>query len=177
MTPLFTFSAVFPGCSAMKSSLDSGEFARDIPAYEANVRKTCASLAPAFIAGAAAPMLLCAAGLPLYIGCGLGWVYFALRQLYARSKNAQRILVLILRLCDKLFSFLLMLCSGLVGRNPLHSRGHDAQSRLMSILGIAQDGADTHAPMSGDITQGAFLCCFCMALLCFMLTIAGFAFC
>ena len=177
MAPLFTFSAVFPECSSMKASLDSGEFARDIPAYEANVRKTCASLAPAFIAGAAAPMLLCAAGLPLYIGCGLGWVYFALRQLYPLSRNAQRILVLILRLCDKLFSLLLMLCSGLVGRNPLHSRGGDAKARLMSILGIAQDGADTHAPMSGDITQGAFLCCFCMTLLCFMLTVIGFALC
>lgn len=177
MAPLFTFSGIFPGCAAMKTSLDSGKFARDIPAYEANVRKTCSSIAPAFVAGAIAPLLLCAAGLPFYFGCGLGWMYFAMRQLYPLSKTTQRILVLVLRLCNKVFSFLLTLCSGLVGRNPLHTRGSDAQSRLMSILGIAQDGADTHAPMSGDISQAVFLSCFCMALLCFMLTAAGFALC
>ena len=177
MTPLFTFSSVFPGCAAMKASLDSGKFARDIPAYEDNVRKTCASLAPASVAGAAAPLLLCAAGLPLYIGCGFGWVYFALRQLYPLSKNAQRILVLILRLSDKLFSFLLALCAGLVGRNPVHASGHGAEARLMNLLSIAPDAKDARAPMSGDISQAAFLCCFCMALLCFMLTVAGFALC
>ena len=46
-----------------------------------------------------------------------------------------------------------------------------AQTRLMSILGIAQDGTDTHAPVSGDISQGTFLCCFCAVLLCLVLTL------
>jgi len=72
---------------------------------------------------------------------------------------------------------LLVLCSGLAGRNPLRTRGRDAKSRLLSILGIAGDGTDTHPPMSGDITQAIFICSFCAWLLCLVLTIVGFVFC
>ena len=177
MAPLFSAPAILPGCVQMKDDLDSGKYVRDIPAYEANVRKTCAALAPAFLAGAVSPMLLCAAGMPLYIGCGLGWVYFALRELHPYSAAAQRIMVVLLRLSDRVFSFFMLLCAGVVGRNPLRTKGHDAKSHLMSILGIAQDGADTHAPMAGDIPQGIFLCCFCCALLLLSLTAIGLALC
>jgi len=177
MAPLFTAPAVLPACAKVKDELDSGKYVRDIPAYEELVRTTCLSLAPAFLSGAAAPLIVCAVGLPVYIGCGLGWVYFALRLFHPQSHGAQCVLALVLRVCDKVFSFLLLLCAGVVGRSPLSSRGHDAKSHLLSILGIAEDSAHTHAPMAGDIAQGIFLCCFCMALLCLSLTAIGFALC
>lgn len=177
MTPLFTAPAVLPACAKVKDELDSGKYVRDIPAYEDLVRKTCQSLAPAFLTGAAAPLIVCAVGFPLYIGCGLGWVYLSLRLFHPQSHGAQCVLVLVLRLSDKVFSFMLLLCAGVVGRSPFSSRGRDAKSHLLSILGIAEDGANTHAPMAGDIAQGIFLCCFCMALLCLSLTAVGFALC
>lgn len=177
MTPLFTAPAVLPGCAQMKHDLDSGRYVRNIPVYEENVRVSCMSLAPAFLCGAVAPMLVCAVGMPLYIGFGLGWAYLALRHLHGKNLPAQRALVVLLRTADKVFSFMLLLCSGVVGRNPLHSRGRDAKSHLLSILGIAGDGADTHAPVAGDIPQGIFLCCFCTSLLCFTLTAVGFVLC
>ena len=49
--------------------------------------------------------------------------------------------------------------------------------RLLSILGIAGDGADTHAPMAGDIPQGIFLCGFASFILCFTLCAIGFVLC
>jgi len=63
--PLFTFSAVMPGCAAAKEELDSGRYARDIPAYEAVVRENCLSLAPAFARGFFAP--LCKSALASFI--------------------------------------------------------------------------------------------------------------
>ena len=68
----------------------------------------------------------------------------------------------------------MLLCSGAVGRNPLRTRGRGAQGRLLSILGIAGDGADTHAPMAGDIPQAIFLCGFAAFILCFTLCVLGF---
>ncbi len=173
MAPLFSAFAVLPNCAHTKHVLDSGKYARDIPTYEAHVRAACQTLAPAFVTGAIAPLLLCAVGMPLYIGCGLGWVFFALRTLHEGSINAQRSLVLVLRASDRVLLFLMLLSSGLVGRNPLRTRGKDSKSRLPSILGIAGDSTDTHAPMAGDISQGTFLCCFCTGLLAFILTVIG----
>ena len=60
---------------------------------------------------------------------------------------------------------------GAVGRNPLRTDGKGARSRLLSILGIADGEARTHAPVSGDIVQAAFLCCFCMVLLAVLLSL------
>ena len=71
----------------------------------------------------------------------------------------------------------MLLCAGAVGRNPLRTRGHGAQGRLLSILGIAGDGADTHAPMAGDIPQSIFLCGFASFILCFTLCVLGFVLC
>ena len=62
--PLFGLSCI-PVSGAVKRELDSGAYARDIPAYEALVRETCAALAPAFVAHVCAPLLLMAVGLPL----------------------------------------------------------------------------------------------------------------
>ena len=71
----------------------------------------------------------------------------------------------------------MLLCSGAVGRNPLRTRGRGAQGRLLSILGIAGDGTDTHAPMAGDIPQSIFLCGFASFILCFTLCVLGFVLC
>ena len=60
---------------------------------------------------------------------------------------------------------------GKVGRNPLRIRADNAQQRLIRTLGIAGDKTDTHAPMSGDIAQGIFICSFASGLLCVMLTL------
>lgn len=176
-TPLFTAASALPGCVALKEELDSGKFARNIPAYEEHVRKACLSLAPAFIGGAVAPMLLCAAGMPLYIGSGFGWVYMTLHVLHPHCAWMSRALVLVLRLSEKIFCFLLRLCSGAVGRNPLRAKGSDARTLLLSTLGVAEDETKTHPPMAGDIAQGIFLCIFCCAVLLLLLTLVGFAFC
>lgn len=175
--PAFTGLAALPGCAAVKDALDSGQYARDIPAYESRVRETCASLAPAFTAGVAAPLLLLAAGTPLYLGPSLCWIFTALRLFEDRSTAARRIVRAVLRAAESILSALMLLCSGVVGRNPLRTQGRGAQDRLLHILGVAGDGTDTHAPMSGDIAQGIFLCGFCTALLCLTLTAVGFILC
>jgi len=175
--PLFTFSAVMPGCINAKEALDSGKYARDIPAYEAIVRENCLSLAPAFVRGLFAPLLLTAAGLPLYIGPALAYVYAALCAAGGGHAWAARALARINRAADKVFSAMLVLCAGLVGRNPLRIHARSAQERLIRTLGVAGDRTDTHAPMSGDIAQGLFVCCFAGGLLAFVLTLALIAVC
>ena len=169
--PLFTFSAVMPGCANAKEELDSGKYARDIPAYETIVRENCLILPSAFVRGCIAPMLLLAAGMPLYIGAALGYAYAALRALESEDAQAARWLAPADRAADKVLSMMLMLCAGLVGRNPLRIRADNAQQRLIRTLGIAGDKTDTHAPMSGDIAQGIFICSFASGLLCMMLTL------
>ena len=151
--------------------LDSGAYARDIPAYEALVRETCAALAPAFVAHVCAPLLLMAVGLPLRLSAALGWGFLALTAVSGENEQADRLLGLLVHPADAVFGFLLRLCCGVTGRNPFRTGGRGAQTRLMSILGIAQDDTDTHAPVSGDISQGTFLCCFCAVLLCLVLTL------
>lgn len=177
MAPLFTFSAVMPACAAMKETLDSGKYSRDIPVYEANVRESCLSLVPAFLHGCFAPMLLLAVGLPLYVGAALGYAHAALFALREEDQRAARILAPIGRSADRVFSAMLMLCAGLVGRNPLRIHAKNTEERLIRTLGIAGDQTDTHAPMAGDIAQGIFVCSFAAGLLCLMLTLILMAVC
>lgn len=169
--PLFGLSCI-PRSGAVKRELDSGAFEKDIPAYEAKVRAACAALIPEFVAHLCAPLLLMALGMPLHLGGALGWAYLALCSSCPDIPKADKLLGYIVRVSDKVFSALLVLCSGVAGRNPFRTGGHGAQNRLMNILGITDDDHATHAPVSGDISQAAFLCCFCICLLCLMLTLA-----
>lgn len=169
--PVFSAPALLPLSASIKRTLDSGAFADSFPAYEAQVRATCADFAPAFVTCACAPMVLLAIGTPLYLGGALAWAYTGLRACAERSPIARRIAEGISRAAESLFVALLVLCCGAVGRNPLRTGGSGATSRLMSILGIADGEARTHAPVSGDIVQAAFLCCFCMVLLAIVLTL------
>ena len=177
MAPAFTGLSVLPACAKIKDELDSGEYARNIPAYEALVRETCRSLAPAFVHGIAAPMILCAAGMPLHLGPALGLSYTLLGALAPQLPAAARVASAVRCFSERIFCAFMLLCSGAVGRNPLRTRGHGAQGRLLSILGIAGDGADTHAPMAGDIPQGIFLCGFAAFILCFTLCALGYVLC
>ncbi|MED9820598.1 MAG: hypothetical protein U0J65_01020 [Christensenellales bacterium] len=165
--PAFTGLSILPGCTKARDKLNSGEYARDIPAYEALVRDTCRSLAPAFVQGVVAPMLLFALGVPLAMGASLAMGYTALRALEAQHSAAARIVSAIQHSSDRILRALMVLCSGAAGRNPLRTEGRSAQERLMSILGI--DESPTHAPMAGDIQQGIFLCILAALLLCFTL--------
>ena len=157
--PLFGLSCI-PQSGAVKRELDSGAYSRNIPAYESLVRKTCAALAPAFVAHVCVPLVLMAVGLPLRLSAALGWGFLALSAVSNENEQA-----------DALFSFLLLLCSGVAGRSPFRIGGRDVKSRLMNILGVAQDATATHAPVSGDISQGTFLCCFCTVFLCLVMTL------
>ncbi|MBR5302596.1 MAG: hypothetical protein IKU38_07155 [Clostridia bacterium] len=177
MAPAFTGLTVLPACARVKDELDSGAYARDIPAYEALVRKTCSDLAPAFIRGIVSPIFVCALGMPLHLGAALGGVYLALYALGDMLPAAARALSAIHSISERLFSFFIRLCSGAVGRNPLRIKGRTAGMRLLSALGIAGDGSDTHAPMSGDIAQGVFLCAFSSTILCCALCAVGFVLC
>lgn len=177
MAPLFTAFSILPGCAKIKDELDSGAYANDIPAYEARVRETCMSLAPAFSGELLLPMLLCCIGTPLYMGCALGYMGAALHVLSGSHDAARRVNALLVRLSDAVFAALLALCSGVVGRNPMRIQGRGAKARLLSALGIAGTETDTHAPVAGDIPQGIFLCCFCTIALCIMLCAALFVLC
>lgn len=177
MAPLFFGLSVFPGCAAVKTELDSGKYARDIPTYESLVRETCASIAPAFVSGVCAPLLCCAVGMPLHLGAALGWALHALRLRRCAHPLAGRIVSRADCIADAILFAMLILCSGVAGRNPLRTRGKGAKTRMMNILGVAGDGTDTHAPMAGDISQAAFLCSFSSTLLLIVLTLIGFLLC
>lgn len=176
MAPAFTGLTILPAAARIKNELDSGAYARDIPAYETLVRETCVSLAPAFIEGVFAPMILCALGMPLYLGAALGGVYTALRAL-SDQPHAARAASLICRITERIFVFFLVLCAGAVGRNPLRTEGRCAKDRLLSILSITPGSSDARAPMAGDIAQGVFLCAFSCTILCFALCALGFVLC
>ncbi len=171
MAPAFTAPACLRGAVEEKHTLDSGILSRDIPAYESRVRTSCAALAPAFTEGLCLPLLLAAVGTPLYLGPALVWLLLGLRALQPDS----RILLVLHRAADKLFSGIVTLCSGIVGRNPARIHGQDAQSRFLCTLGIGE-GA-THAPVAGDIAQGVFLCCFCSVLLTIILSLLALPLC
>lgn len=177
MAPAFTGLCALPGCAHTKDELDSGAYARDIPAYEALVRSACVSLAPAFVQGIIAPLLLGALGMPLHLGAALTGVYTALLALGNQLTTTGRICAAIHRISERIFVFFLTLCAGAAGRNPLRTKGRAAKDRLLSILGIAGASSDTHAPMAGDIAQGVFLCAFSSAIFCFALCAVGFVLC
>ena len=176
MAPAFTGLTILPACAKVKDELDSGKYARDIPAYEALVRETCAAIAPAFVADIIAPMLLCAIGMPLHVGTALGGLYLALQALSPRLSVAARASAFVYRISERIFIFFLLLCCGAVGRNPLHTHGHHAQDRLLSILHIAP-GENGRAPMAGDIAQSVFLASLSAFIFCFALCAVGFVLC
>ena len=170
--------ALLPPSAAVKRELDSGVLAHDTAAYEARVRGTCAALAPSFVSDGTAPLLLCALGAPLGLSVALVWAYAALRALCGEDALALRIVTLLLRPADAVLRTLLLLCTPLAGRSPFRITGRRARERLMSILGLADDGTQDHSPVAGDVTQGVFLCCLCLVLLCVieglaLLTFAG----
>lgn len=168
--PVFSAPACLSLSASVKRTLDSGAFADNFSDYEAQVRETCADFAPAFVTGACAPMVLLAIGTPLYLGSALAWPVPACAPVrraapppaasperYPARQNPS--------------SWCARTRCGAVGRNPLRTDGKGARSRLLSILGIADGEARTHAPVSGDIVQAAFLCCFCMVLLAVLLSL------
>ena len=177
MIPLFNGLTVLPACAKMEHELNSGKYANDIPTYESLVRESCASVAPAFVSGVCAPMLLCALGMPLHMAAPTGYAYAALCALSGENKNAGKITGWIQRFTERILIFFLTLCSGAKGRNPLNIRGKTAKARLLSIIGIAGDSTDTHAPMAGDIAQALFLCIFSTVIFCFTLCAVGFVLC
>ena len=164
--PALSAIALLPPSAAVKRELDSGVLAHDTAAYEARVRDTCAALAPSFVADGTAPLLLCALGAPLGLSVALVWAYAVLRALSTADALSQRAVTLLLRPADAVLRALLLLCAPLAGRSPFRVTGRRAKERLMSILGLADDGTQDHSPVAGDVTQGVFLCCLCLALLC-----------
>ena len=166
IAPLFGALASVPRAAAVKRDLDSGSHVGDIAAYESIVSETCERLAPVFAAEAFAPLLLCALGLALSLGGALGWAALGLRAISSENSHARRILAPLDRAGDRALHALMLICSCLVGRNPFRTKGADARARLLSVLGIAEDDTRVHPPMAGDIAQAAFLCCFCLCLLC-----------
>ncbi|MBR5288136.1 MAG: hypothetical protein IKU34_06035 [Clostridia bacterium] len=171
MAPLFSFFALMPECFSAKRELDSGKYAKDREAYETRVVHCCEALGEALVPCLITPLILCAIGLPLHLGGALGWTYAALRLLEIKSPRLIRILALPDRMGNAVAMFLLHLCAGLFGRNPLRIGGEDAKETLMHLLGL--QGEADHAPIAGDISQSAFACCLCAFLLCLLLTLAG----
>lgn len=164
------FSAI-PPCVRAKEELDAGQYADDIAGYEARVREGCGSLAPALVGGVFLPLLLQFAGTPLYLGGALPFMALGLCALADAQPGAQRTLSHMIKPAEAVARALLVLCSGVAGRNPLHTSGRTARQRLMSILGIGEEGGDTHAPVSGDLTQAVFLWCFVTGVLALLLTL------
>lgn len=175
MAPAFTGVCILPRCAQVKGELDSGQYARDIPAYESLVRETCASLVPAFAHGVIVPMLLGALGMPLHMGAPLCMAYLCVCALdhpaCVRIANALR------RTGERLLVVFMLLCAGAVGRNPLRTKGDSPEARLISTLNIAPDTPHARAPMAGDIPQGIFLCALASFVLCFTLCAVGFVLC
>ena len=119
--PLFGLSCI-PRSGAVKRELDSGAYSRDIPAYESLVRETCAALAPAFVAHVCVPLVLMAVGLPLRLSAALGWGFLALSAVSSKNEQADRLLGLLVRPADALFSFLPDKHSGRRGGRDRHAR-------------------------------------------------------
>ena len=171
MAPLFPFFALMPECFAAKHELDSGKYAKDREGYEGRVVHCCEALGEALVPCLMTPIILCAVGMPLYLGGALGWAYTALRLLEIKEPWLIRILALLERVGNAVAVFLLRLCAGLFGRNPLRVGGADAKETLVNLLGLRDE--NDHAPISGDISQAAFACCLCAFLLCAFLTGVG----
>lgn len=171
MTPLFSFFALMPECFLAKRELDSGKYVKDREAYENRVVHCCEALGKALVPCLMTPLILCAIGMPLHLGGALGWTYAALRLLEIKSPRLIRILALPDRMGNAVAVFLLRLCAGLFGRNPLRISGEDTEETMLNLLGLQEES--DHAPISGDISQAAFACCLCAFLLCAFLTGVG----
>ena len=171
MAPLFPFFTLMPECFAAKHELDSGKYAKDREGYEGRVVHCCEALGEALVPCLMTPIILCAVGMPLHLGGALGWGYAALRRLEIGVPPLVRILALLERVGNAVAVFLLRLCAGLFGRNPLRVGGADAKETLVNLLGLRDE--NDHAPISGDISQAAFACCLCAFLLCAFLTGVG----
>lgn len=169
MVPLFGAFAALPDAARTKEELDSGAYAKDIAAYEEIVRKTCEQLGAVFVGEACLPLLLCALGMALRLGGGLCFLALALRMAGVSGK-ADRMLGAAERVAARVMLALLRLFSCFVGRSPFLITGKDVPSRLLCALGISRGGGN-HAPLAGDITQAAFLCCLCVFALCAALTL------
>lgn len=177
MAPVFCTFSLIPQAASIKDQLDRGVFARDIGEYDARVRSACAAFGPSFVTDLCAPLLLMALGTPIHMGCALGGAYFAARVLGEQSPAARRVVLILSRPSWLVMRMLLLLCSGVVGRNPAHVHGDNARDMMLSILGIAGDADDTHIPVSGDIAQAIFLGLFCIALLTLALCVVLFSVC
>lgn len=171
MAPLFTGFSPLRAAAKTRQALDSGEFSKDIPEYERRVLAACAPLGESFALHVCIPLLLCALGMPFYVGGALGWLFMALCAVKDALPAGQKLLRPLHRAGSSVFIFILLLCSGLVGRNPLRVGGQGAGEKLMHILSL--EGEIDHAPISGDILQAMFLCCFSTALLCALATGIG----
>lgn len=169
--PLFGGFSQIPRAGAVKRLLDGGSLSSDTKAYEALVRKTCQELVSPFACGVIAPLLLCTPGMLLWIGSAPGWIALALRAADVDCAPLRRILLGMDRIADGVLHGLLLLCSCLAGRSPLRTAGRNAQQRLMSVLALEENDPSGHAPVSGDISQAAFICCFGAGLLCALLTL------
>ncbi len=171
MAPLFSGFALLPAAAKAKQELDSGRFSKNIPEYERRVLVACAPLGDAFALYVSAPLLLCALGTALHVGGALGWLYAGLIAVREELPAADTFLRPVKKAGDGAFTALLLLCAGLVGRNPLRVGGRGAGEKLMHILSL--EGEIDHAPISGDILQAMFLCCLSTALLCGLATVIG----
>lgn len=171
MAPLFSGFSPLPACAAAKQALDSGKFSKNIPEYERRVLEACEPLGEAFAHRVIAPLLLCALGMPLHLGCALGWLYAAARAVCSELPQAEKPLHAIEQTGEGAMNAILLLCAGLVGRNPLRVGGRGAKEKLLHILSLK--GEIDHAPIAGDITQAIFLCCLSTALICGLATGIG----
>ena len=177
MAPLFCAFSTLPQAARVKKELDSGALSSNIAEYEGRVRSVCAQLPPAFSTDLFAPILLVSLGTPIHMGCVLGGAYLAARSLCDTCAAARRLTAIVNRPVTAVTRAMLLLCSCVVGKNPLHAHGETLQALTLSILGIAGGMDDSHAPVAGDIAQVVFLLLFAAALLSLALIIALFAFC
>lgn len=171
-SPLFSGFSPLPAAAGTKQELDSGKFSKNIPEYERRVRAACAPLGEAFALRVITPMLLCALGTALHLGCALGWLYAGLCAVRDETPSCEKALSFAGRIGESALCTMLFLCSGLVGRNPLSVGGTSAGEKLMHLLSL--DGEIDHAPIAGDVTQAIFLCCLCTGILCLVLSGLGF---
>ncbi len=171
LAPLFTGLASVPRAAEVKRRLDGGACAGDVAAYEAQVMESCEGFAPAFSGEVVVPLLLCALSLALRLGGALGWAWLGLRAACGEEGGPARLLAHLARVGDALLFALSLVCACIVGRNPFRTRGAGAQARLVSVLGIAQDDTRIHAPVAGDIAQGALVCGVSAWLLCVALAL------
>lgn len=171
--PLFSAPAVLPACAALKEELDSGKYVADTTAYERLVREGCRSLiAPLSLEGIL-PMLLCALGLPLHLGAGFGWTARCLLSINLEGTPFPRAKDALERFARRLTRWLLLVCCCVLGRSPMRTKGDEPEDRLLSILGIAGDETDTHAPVAGDLSLAGFLCCFTLCFFCLICTLCA----